>query len=215
MATKKSQRIFIWVIAVVMTVGTIAGFVAMMIAPTNQKIDQERLSKLTSQYQQEYTAYQSKVDAQAIELSAKYHDTFKQYSSRPAAFDASSATELKTEDLAVGDGETITDSSSYSAYYIGWNPTGKVFDQSIDGTKLKSPIAGGNLIEGWNKGVVGMKVGGVRELTIPSDLAYGETGSGEDIPANTPLKFIVFIIPAVESIQEPAMPAELRKYYGG
>jgi len=215
MATKKSQRIFIWVIAIVMTVGTVAGFVAMMIAPTNQKIDQERLAKLTSQYQKDYTDYQAKVDAQAAELSSEYYDTFKQYSSRPAAFDASSVTELKTEDLAVGDGETITESSSYSAYYIGWNPTGKVFDQSIDGTKLKAPIAGGNLIEGWNTGVVGMKVGGVRELTIPSDLAYGETGSGEDIPANTPLKFIVFIIPAVEAIPEPAMPAELQKYYGG
>lgn len=215
MATKKSQRIFIWVIAIVMTVGTVAGFIAMMIAPTNQKIDQERVAKLTSQYQQEYAAYQAKVDAQAAELSAKYYDTFKQYSSRPTAFGASDVKELTSEDLVVGDGETVTATTKYSAYYIGWNPTGKVFDQSIDGTKLKSPIAGGNLIEGWNKGVIGMKVGGVRELTIPSDMAYGEAGSGEDIPSNTPLKFVVFVIPEVETISQPALPSELQKYSGG
>lgn len=208
MATKKSQRIFIWVIAIVMTVGTVAGFVAMMIAPTNQKIDQERLAKLTSQYQQDYTAYQEG-------LSSKYYDKLKQYSTRPAAFDASSVKELKTEDLAIGDGETITDTSGYLAYYIGWNPDGTVFDQSIDGTKLKEPIAGGNVIEGWNKGVVGMKVGGVRELTITSDLAYGETGSGNDIPANTPLKFVILAIPTAETNKKPVMPAELQKYYGG
>ncbi|MDB5165871.1 MAG: putative Peptidylprolyl isomerase [Candidatus Saccharibacteria bacterium] len=215
MATKKSQRIFIWVIAIVMTVGTVAGFIAMMIAPTNQKIDQERVAKLTSQYQTDYAAYQAEVDAQTAELSAKYYGTFKQYSTRPAAFDASGVSELKKEDLLVGDGEEETATTSYSAYYIGWNPTGKIFDQSIDGDKLKSPIAGGNLIEGWDQGVIGMKVGGVRELTIPASQAYGETGSGEDIPANTPLKFIVFVIPTVKTIPEPAMPAELQKYYGG
>ena len=55
-----------------------------------------------------------------------------------------------------------------------------------------------------------MKVGGVRELTIPSDMAYGETGSGEDIPANTPLKFVVMAIPPVEEIP---LPQILKDYY--
>jgi hypothetical protein len=58
-----------------------------------------------------------------------------------------------------------------------------------------------------------MKVGGVRELTIPSDKAYGEAGSGDKIPANTPLKFIVMVIPTPEAIKEPAVPQELLQYY--
>ncbi len=64
-----------------------------------------------------------------------------------------------------------------------------------------------------SKGVVGMKIGGVREITIPAAQAYGEAGSGEDIPANTPLKFILMIIPSPEKIAEPEMPAELQRLY--
>jgi FKBP-type peptidyl-prolyl cis-trans isomerase len=92
----------------------------------------------------------------------------------------------------------------------GWNPKGVVFDQSISDGKLIAPIAGGNLITGWNEGVIGMKIGGVRELSIPSDKAYGSTGSGDNIPPNTPIKFIVMIIPKVEDVP---VPAELLKYY--
>jgi len=55
-----------------------------------------------------------------------------------------------------------------------------------------------------------MKVGGVRELTIPASLAYGEQGSGADIPANTPIKFILMIIPTPATIQPSP---ELLKYY--
>lgn len=58
-----------------------------------------------------------------------------------------------------------------------------------------------------------MKVGGIRELTIPADKAYGETGSGGTIAPNTPLKFVIMIIPTPETIPQPAVPAELLKYY--
>ncbi len=51
-----------------------------------------------------------------------------------------------------------------------------------------------SLIPGWAEGVIGMRVGGVREITIPSDLAYKDQGSGNDIPPNTPIKFIVYVI---------------------
>ena len=66
------------------------------------------------------------------------------------------------------------------------------------------------MIGGWKKGIVGMKIGGVRELTIPSAQAYGEEGSGDDIPANTPLKFVVLAVP---SISEPEMPQLIKDYY--
>jgi FKBP-type peptidyl-prolyl cis-trans isomerase len=205
MATSTAQRTGIWIIAIVLTVGTIAVFVAMILAPQNVAADSTRMQKV-------YAEYQKKVEAQNAELSKKYYPIFSQYADKPAAFDASAVTELKTDDLKIGDGDTIAAGTPYSAYYIGWNPSGKVFDQSIEGGSLKAPIAGGNLIQGWNEGVVGMKVNGVRLITIPAAKAYAEAGQGEDIPPNTPLKFIVFIIPAV---QQPEIPKELLQSYGG
>jgi len=58
-----------------------------------------------------------------------------------------------------------------------------------------------------------MKVGGVRELTIPADKGYGSTGSGDKIPANSPLKFVIMVIPTPDAIAEPAVPQELLDYY--
>lgn len=214
MATKRSQRIGIWIIAGALVLGTLGGFAALILAPKNAAKDQARIEELTKQYQAAYTEYQKKIDAQNSELSNKYYPILSQYASTPTAFDASSVKELSTNDLQAGTGQEIKEGTSYSAYYIGWNPSGKVFDQSIDGSTLKAPIAGGNLIEGWNKGVLGMKEGGVREITIPSAQAYGESGSGESIPPNTPLKFIVLVIEKPETIAQPEIPAELLKYYG-
>ncbi len=198
-----------------MVLGTIGSFLGIILANNNQQTDQARINELTAEYQKEYEVYQAKVDAQAKELSAQYYETFNQFATRPAAYDAASVTELKTNDIIVGSGEDITSDSSFTAYYIARNPTGKVFDGSIDGNTLKAPLAvePGGVIEGWTKGVNGMKVGGVRELSIPAELAYGATGSGEDIPANTPIKFILMIIPTPEEIEAPAMSPELMKYY--
>jgi len=205
MAATKTQRIGIWIIAAFMLVGTIGSFVAIVLANSNQQTDKELA-------QTEYAKYQKQVSDQQTELSNKYFDTFNQYANRPAAFDAAGVTELKTNDIVVGDGDMLTQESSFTAYYLGWNPSGKVFDGSIDGTALKSPfsVTPGGVIEGWTKGAVGMKVGGVRELTIPAAQAYGETGSGEDIPPNTPIKFIIMVIPTPEQVQPSA---KLIEYY--
>ncbi len=215
MATTKGQRIGIWIIALFMGVGTIGSFAAIVLANNNAKSDQARLQELTAQYEKATKAYQEKTAAQAAELSKKYFDTFNQFSARVGSFTAADVTELKTEDLKVGDGDVITSSSPFTAYYLGWNPAGKIFDGSIDGDTLKSPISvtPGGVIEGWTKGVDGMKVGGVRELTIPASMAYGDKGQGELIPANTPLRFVVMIIPAPEVIPQPEMSPELLRYY--
>lgn len=196
MSATRSQRIGIWIITIVMVLGTLGSFFVVIFANKNAQTDYQNSQKA-------FTEYQNKVNAQAEELSGKYFAEFSQYSSLPAAFDAASVTGLATEDLKIGDGEEITKDTPYAAYYIGWNPSGKVFDQSIDGEKLKSPIPGGNLIEGWNEGVIGMKMNGVRVITIPADKAYGESGSGEDIPPNTPLKFVVMVIPKPAEIPMP------------
>lgn len=236
MATKKSQRIAIWVIAGVMMVGTIGGFVAMMVAPGNEARDQAEIEKANEEYSAKYKEYNDKktaqekqyqdaitAKAQELGLNEKYFAELSSYSSRVSSFDKNTVAELKTEDLKVGDGEEIKADSKVAMYYIGWNPEGKVFDQSIDGDKLKNPLPidgvdEAEVIAGWKEGLIGMKVGGVREVAIPSDKAYGASGSGEDIPADTPIKFVVLAIPSLgvdkpEPVAEPEMPKILKDFY--
>ena len=199
MATPKSQRIAILIIAVVMVVGTFGSFAALILGAKNESADTERA-------QQASAVYQSEVEAQNKELTEKYYPVLSQYKELPGKFDRDSVKELTTEDLVVGTGSEIKDGKDYVAYYIGWNIDGKVFDQSIEGETLKTPIDPSmGLIEGWDEGVKGMKIGGVRLLTIPSDKAYGEKGGGDDIPSNTPIKFVVMAIEKPKQIEVPAI----------
>lgn len=213
MATKRSQRIAIWVIAATLTIGTLGSFFVIIIANNNQQANQQRFEQLMAEFQADYADYEAKVAEQGKELSKTYYSEFSKYQERVKPFDADKVKELNTEDLKKGTGDAITAESSYSAYYIGWNPAGKIFDSSFqdNAKELKAPLSvtPGGVIEGWSKGVEGMKVGGVREITIPSDLAYGETGGGELIPPNTPLKFVVMIIPTPEAIEQPQPSEEL------
>lgn len=201
MATPKKQRIGIWIIATVMFVGTMGSFIVMVLANENNQKDTAEQQKLYDEYMKQIEEQQKKDEAAAKELSAKYFSTFAAYRDVPASFDENSVGDsVTTKDLKVGTGAEIKEDTKYKAYYIGWTPRGTVFDSSFEDNSLKAPIDTSqmSLIEGWNKGVVGMKVGGVREITIPSDLAYGEEGSGESIGPNTPIKFIVMIIETVE-----------------
>jgi FKBP-type peptidyl-prolyl cis-trans isomerase len=208
MATPTSQRIGILIIAIVLGIGTLGSFLVMILSMNNQKVDDAKLQKA-------YSDYQVEVSAQTKELSDKYFADLNQYSSSPAAFDASSVTELVKDDLKIGDGAEVTSTTEYSAYYIGWSPSGVIFDQSITNGSLKAPIAGGNSIDGWNDGVIGMKIGGVRELMIPSEQAYGATGNGGNIPPNTPLKFIVMIIPKPTDVPVPQVLLDYYKSQSG
>jgi FKBP-type peptidyl-prolyl cis-trans isomerase FkpA len=190
MATPKSQRIGIWIIAIVMLVGTLGSFAVMVLANSNASNDQQ-------QAQAQAAAQQQAVAQQAAALSKQYYPLFQSYQSAPAAFDASSVgSKVTTSDLKQGTGAAIAATTTYQAYYIGWNPKGVVFDSSFNGSALKAPFdtSSGQPISGWQQGIVGMKVGGIRELTIPAALAYGSTGSGANIPPNTPIKFIVMVI---------------------
>lgn len=194
MATPKSQRIGIWIIAVVMLVGTIGSFVVMILANKNAQLDQEQQNKAYAEYQKQADEEKKK----GVELSTTYYPIFSEYKNAPAVFDKDTVGDkVITNDIKQGDGAEIGKDTKYQAYYIGWNPRGKSFDSSFDGEQLKAPLDTSqiSLISGWNEGVIGMKVGGIREITIPSDLAYGEKGGGtDDIPANTPIKFIIMII---------------------
>ena len=217
MATSTAQRVGIWTIAVTLTVGTVLGFVVMIISSKNDTESQAALSK----YQQQYSTFQTKVaDAQTSidkdtdKLSKQYYSTLNEQKSRVKTFNASDVKELKTTVIKGGTGEAITDDSAYAAYYIGFTPDGKIFDSSIDGKKLKAPfvVQPSGVIQGWTQGLRDKKIGGIYELTIPSALAYGETGSGENIKPNTPLKFIVFPIKFIATA--PQLTQEVIDAYG-
>lgn len=189
-----------------MAIGAVGVYFIAIIANDNDSLKQQK-------YQQALTEYQTKVAAQTKALSDTYYPIFSPYASRVGAFDKAPAQEkLVTQDLQEGDGAVIDDTTVFAAYYIGWNPDGTVFDQSLSSGALKAPISistglgNASLIQGWKDGMKGMKVGGIRELTIPSPLAYGSTGSGSDIPADTPIKFVVMAIPPPEQV---AVPTEL------
>jgi len=108
-----------------------------------------------------------------------------------------SATGLYTRDLTVGTGQVATSTSNVSVYYAGYFADGQLFD-SRSSPSNPFPIQLGpnaNIIQGWKEGLVGMKVGGVRQLIIPPELAYGAAGSGP-IPTNAVLVFTVELVSA-------------------
>ena len=218
MATTKGQRIGIWVIAGMMFLGTVGGFVAMMVAPGNEAKDQAAFKKAQDEYTKATDERKKKVEAQANELSQKYYGKFSEFSSRVSAFEAGDVKELVKEDLVEGEGAEVKDDTKLAVYYIGWNAKGEIFDQSIADGKLKAPLnmdgpANTAVIQGWKEGLIGMKIGGVRELTIPADKAYGDKAQGDKIPANSPLKFVVMAIEKPANIPEPEMSEVMKQYY--
>ena len=104
--------------------------------------------------------------------------------------------DLVVEDLVEGDGATAEKGSLATVQYVGVNyETGEEFDASWDrGQPFPFQIGAGNVIEGWDEGVEGMKVGGRRELIIPPDLAYGKQGSPPAIGPDATLVFVIDLL---------------------
>ena len=108
------------------------------------------------------------------------------------------SSELMIEDLTVGGGEEAKAGQYVSVHYTGWLTDGAKFDSSKDRDEpFEFPLGRGRVIKGWDQGVQGMKVGGVRKLTIPPELGYGAYGAGGVIPPNATLVFEVELL-AVE-----------------
>src|SRR5512140_791729 len=106
-----------------------------------------------------------------------------------------------TEDLRAGTGTVAATGQTRMVNYSGWlyddtrpDKKGYLFDASKPGQPLVFKLGAGQVIQGWDEGVPGMKVGGLRKLIIPSSLAYGRTGVGKTIPPNATLVFEIELL---------------------
>ena len=100
--------------------------------------------------------------------------------------------QLGIETLQQGSGEEAKSGDTVSVHYTGTLENGTKFDSSLDrGSPFSFTLGAGSVIQGWEMGILGMKVGEKRKLTIPSELGYGKTGAGSIIPPNATLIFEV------------------------
>lgn len=207
--TTPMQRIVIALIAIFLLGSTFALYAGIVLSFKNQETQNAISEEKQTRFSELYAEFQSRQDEQAKELSGKYFDTFKQYRQNVKAYNAADVNTLQIRDIVTGTGREISSTADsegnitaydtdYAAYYIGWLSDETIFDSSYDSNdspaSLKSPLRGSSqMIQGWLEGIEGMRIGGIREITIPSVLGYGTTDQG-NIPANSPLKFIIMLI---------------------
>lgn len=116
--------------------------------------------------------------------------------------EASTMAGLQITDTKTGDGAEATAGKIVSVHYTGWlydenaaDKHGAKFDSSVDrGQPFQFPLGGGQVIQGWDEGFAGMKVGGKRTLVIPAEMGYGARGAGGVIPPNATLVFDVELL---------------------
>lgn len=211
--TTTKQRVIIIIIATLLLVSTLG--VYMLIVLNSGAGNSASVDAITERYNAKYEEYLTANTS----VSDKYFGEFSKYRSEVKAYNEANATNsvLDTKDLKTGDGRELSeDDTDYAAYYIGWCADGEVFDSSFDTSSetdgdiadakaLLPPLFGATmaegLIDGWNQGVVGMKLGGVRQITMNGDLAYGDT---REIcgGTNKPLRFIVMLVEPDEKLEQ-------------
>jgi peptidylprolyl isomerase len=110
--------------------------------------------------------------------------------------EAPAPVELQVTDITVGEGPEAAPGRTVVVHYVGVSySTGEEFDSSWNrGEPFVFPLGGGNVIAGWDRGVVGMRTGGRRQLVIPPDLAYGDRGAGSVIAPGETLIFVVDLL---------------------
>jgi FKBP-type peptidyl-prolyl cis-trans isomerase FkpA len=119
--------------------------------------------------------------------------------------------ELLMQEVTVGTGEEAKDGNTVKVNYKGTFMDGKEFDSSYSRNQpFEFKLGTKQVIEGWDIGVRGMKVGGKRVLVVPPAMAYGEKGAGGVIPPNTPLKFEVELLAVAKGDAKPDAKKEAK-----
>lgn len=127
-------------------------------------------------------------------VSAENKADTKSTSSKTSEKDSKMTDKLEIVDSKVGDGAEAKAGMMVTVHYTGTLTDGSKFDSSKDRNKpFEFKLGAGHVIKGWDQGVEGMKIGGIRKLTIPSDLGYGPRGQGP-IPPNATLVFEVELL---------------------
>lgn len=188
MAATKAQQIGIWIIAVVLTVGTVGGFLAAILTNKNNAAD---TAAQQAEYNKQLAEYTKQAKAQA-QQNADNSEALEGYSAAP--FNGAAVTSLQKQILVAGTGDEVKATDTVNVSYFGWKTDGVIFDSSKKKGMADAPVSLSlsQVIKGWTDGLSGQRVGSVVKLVIPSDEAYGAQGSGI-IPANEPLTFIIKI----------------------
>jgi FKBP-type peptidyl-prolyl cis-trans isomerase len=210
--TSPKQRIIIGIIAFLLLGSTIAIYALMVLSGETQKAKSAEVDAELAQAETKLNAKQNEINEAAKQLSSKYFETFnnaRRDTVRSYNANTVNTSGIQTKDIIEGTGQQIVNNDSkYYAYYVGWCADESVFDSSFDNisnpTALNAPLyysGDGGLIAGWLEGIIGMKVGGIREIDIPGELAYGQT---REICGglNSPLKFLVYPVDVDESFDK-------------
>lgn len=128
---------------------------------------------------------------------------------------ADGAGEVIVRDIQTGDGDTAVDGSQLVVQYEGYLSDGTKFDSTFErGKPFIFSLGAAEVIRGWELGLKGMRVGGVRELIVPPALAYGERGAGKVIPPNATLRYMVELLRADPPVFSKIPPATLHSLIG-
>jgi FKBP-type peptidyl-prolyl cis-trans isomerase len=144
-------------------------------------------------------------NGEVCSVQEKLTETFNMNTTNETTAAPQEIKELMAQILQVGRGEQkVQPGDAITVHYVGTLVNGTKFDSSRDrGQPFQLVIGVGQVIPGWDQGIVGMQVGEIRKLFIPANLAYGKQGAGNVIPPNSPLIFEVELI----SIDKTATPA--------
>jgi FKBP-type peptidyl-prolyl cis-trans isomerase len=186
-STSRSQRIAIWVIAIVMVGGTLISFLIFAIASVNTNVNSDQiLYQKALEKQQQQQAEQQAATAAYVPFLDDYE---------VAAFDPAGVTELGVKTIKEGSGPKAAATDTITANYTGWTFDGAIFDTTkrsadAESTPIQFPLT--SVITGWSEGLTGAQAGGIYELTIPAEMAYG--GAAGESSTSGPLKFIVEVV---------------------
>ena len=205
--TSTKQRVVISIIAIVMLGSVIASYVAIVAGGSGGTDDTSISDAKALEYQE---TYQTKLAEFGTATSSDYVK-FSQYISHVTTYDEEAANNggVVSKDYLEGDGRELTEGDGdYLAYYVGWCADGSVFDSTLDDAEnptkfVKVLNASQGMIQGWTSGIIGMKLGGVRRITIPGEQAYGssmELCGGY----NKPLRFLVLAVANEEPLKSVA-----------